>query len=929
MLLTLHEPLGESRTLRVRNSGRRSLGELLAGYEHAISACLVDGEPCDAWADLRPTDERIELFVRAGEPISLSAILTAVISAVVGFALQLLTSLLVPRELGKETGRPEEVFGIAGLTNTVALGTPKFVVYGQRRVFGHIIATKVGIAQDGKTTTFGALYFMGEGEIEAITDVEINDAPLSSYQGASIETRLGTADQTPIRQFPSASQVYADGRELPMDPSSITYVTKGDQIDSVTLIFSLPFLFNVKQSTGEHTQTKVAMRIEYRKVGDPTFVEAPGSPDTWWGLSQGPIYRPFTISLPQQAQWEIRLRAIPVSGGTNEQGKQPSLFNVQEEKAGSLAYPNCALLAVFGVASSQIQSFESMRVSAMVRGRKVKIWDGASFTTAWTRQRAWIIRDLLTDARVGLGNKVPESLIDNDSFLAAQQYYDEFVDGEVRDLCDIIINDRRPGWDWLKDLLAEGRATLIPSGGRLKYVVERDRTPNLLYAMPGNIIEGSLQTSWGGQGSPPNVLRGEYPDAAHKETLTVIEVEAEDKGSEPERSELLSLRSIVRQSQAFRELTFHLRKRRRIKRRFRWVSPMTALVSEPFDVDSLSYLTVTHKRGVSGFVPAGSTTGNLLLDRLVTLEVGKTYSLVVRHLADNSVERRTIATAAGTWGQVQPTAAFATAPAEGDIWAIGEQNVHILDVLIERVARQDDGTYQIEASQYDPTLYESPGPPPPPPPETPPAPPAPPIPGSGPLPLPLADANVKAWGYQHDDGVFEGHFTFIVTPGQPVRAGTAQHGTSTTITLDAREPAIDDYYLAVPATITITSGTGAGQTRSIVDYTADRVATVSPAWSTVPDFTSTYEIHWGAYDSFWGFELQLFAVQADQPAIIQVYEGTVGDFVMSLTFLLVAVMIPIGSKGGRNHVGRWIIEIGPYPMDTTIPDDVTDWEGGE
>jgi len=925
VILVFHEPFGESRTLRIRNPAGRPLGDLLGGHAAAVTACLVDGEPVEDWQKLSPTDQRIELFLRAGEPISLSAILTAVISTVIGFGLQLLTSLLMPREVGQETGRPEEVFGIAGLTNTVALGTPKFIVYGQRRVFGHLVATKVGVAQDGKTTTFGAMYFMGEGEIQGISDVEINDAPLASYPGATIETRMGTPSQTPITQFPSASQVYADGRVLPMDPNSIVYVTKGTDIDSVTLIFSLPFLFNVKESTGERTQTKVAMKIEYRKVGDPSFIEAPGSPDTWWGLSQGPIYRPFSISLPQQAQWEIRVRAMPVSGGTNEQGQQPSLFNVQEEKSGSLAYPNNALLAVFGVASSQIQSFESMRVSALVQGRKVKIWNGSSFSTAWTRQRAWIIRDLLTDPRVGLGNKVPESLIDDDALLTAQNYYDEFVDGEVRDLCDIIVNDRRPGWDWVKDLLAEGRATMVPSGGKLKYIVERDRTPNLLYAMPGNIIEGSLHTSWGGQGSPPNVLRGEYPDASHKDTLTVIEVEAEDKGSEPERSELLSLRSIVRESQAFRELTFHLRKRRRIKRRFRWSSPMTALVSEPFDVDSLSYLTVSNKRGYSGFAPAGSTTTNLLLDRLVTLEAGKTYSLIVRHLATNSVERRTVATAAGSWGQVQPTSAFATAPAEGDIWAIGEQNVHVLDVLIESVSRQDDGTYSLEASQYDPTLYESPGPPPPPPAAPPPAPP---VPDSGPLPLPLADADVVAWGYQRDDGNFEGHFTFTVVPGQPVRSGTAQGGTSTTITLAASEPEIDDYYLAVPATIKITSGTGAGQERSITDYTGfTRVATVSPAWTTVPDATSTYQIQFGPYDSFWGFELQLFAVGADQPAITQVYEGTVGDYIISLTFLLEAVIIPIGSKGARNHVGRWIIEIGPYPIDTTIPGDVTDWEG--
>ena len=73
------------------------------------------------------------------------------------------------------------------------------------------------------------------------------------------------------------------------------------------------------------------------------------------------------------------------------------------------------------------------------------------------------------------------------------------------------------------------------------------------------------------------------------------------------------------------------------------------------------------------------------------------------------------------------------------------------------------------------------------------------------------------------------------------RTGTAQAGASTTITLDAGAVATDDIYNG--ASITITSGTGAGQTRIISDYVGStKVATVSTSWTTTPNSTSVFSV---------------------------------------------------------------------------------------
>jgi len=81
-----------------------------------------------------------------------------------------------------------------------------------------------------------------------------------------------------------------------------------------------------------------------------------------------------------------------------------------------------------------------------------------------------------------------------------------------------------------------------------------------------------------------------------------------------------------------------------------------------------------------------------------------------------------------------------------------------------------------------------------------------------------------------------------------IHSGTAQAGGATTITLASAASTINDFYYKtiINVVVRITGGTGSGQSRVISDYVGStRVATVSVAWSTNPDATSTYELLWG------------------------------------------------------------------------------------
>lgn len=89
---------------------------------------------------------------------------------------------------------------------------------------------------------------------------------------------------------------------------------------------------------------------------------------------------------------------------------------------------------------------------------------------------------------------------------------------------------------------------------------------------------------------------------------------------------------------------------------------------------------------------------------------------------------------------------------------------------------------------------------------------------------------------------FEGYLANAVAfPSSTISSGTAQSGGASTITLASGEDALDGIYRDM--TISITSGTGAGQGKIISSYNGTtKVVTANSAWSTQPDNTSVYAI---------------------------------------------------------------------------------------
>jgi hypothetical protein len=715
MELVLH---GVDSTRRVYgyNPAQKTLGAIMHAHHDAVLVCRVNGVLVEDWQTYTPqSHDTIALWMRPGLGSELAAaLIAALITSIVSFGISYGLGLLLQNKPDPtRQQRNEDTFGIAGLSNTIAVGTPKVLVYGTRRVFGHIIGTQVSAYVRGME--FSILYFMGDGEVESLTNIEINEIPIAQFPGASFVTRTGTDPQDAIAQWTWPVQVYYDGRELALQ-QAIVYQTRSASINDITLIVSVPYLQTIRANTHNSFRDpgEMRFRIETKRLeGDAWHTERFGGNAYFrmHGTVTHVTFAEIHLVMAIKAQWQVRVTLIDNS--KNDQRPNANLYNVQELERGGTArtYPHSALLSISGVASAQITSFESMKASALVNGRRVLTWNGATYTRRFTRNRAWVIRDIVTDPRVGMGHRIPPSLWDDDAALSAATYYMGEIAGEARDYCDVVINQRRPAWDWIRELAIEGNAALVASQGKLKLLIDRPQTARRAFSNPGNMADNSVSSSLGSTGDVPNTIRGEFTDASRNYRLSILEVQAADMGGELLKEATISLKSIVRPSQAQRSLSYALKKQRLQQRRWTWRSPLTGMPSEPFDVVRLGYLTATQQRGVEGFLQAGSTGLRLVLDQLVALELNETYEVVIVLQRNNHMMSRTfIAEATRRQHTIDVAPALEQVPQAGDLYLLGRLARSMTTVMLEKLElNTQDDTYTISGVEYRSEIYDTSG----------------------------------------------------------------------------------------------------------------------------------------------------------------------------------------------------------------------------
>jgi predicted phage tail protein len=661
-------------------------------------------------------------------------------------------SLLTPRadniKAPGDDGPTTHTWG--GLLNEDREGVPVPIVFGKNRTgivrVGAFIRRSKGIP--GYTNGVETLHILGlvsVGPVHSIGDIRVNDQPYTNFPGVTVETRLGTTGQAPLKGFSVVANTFPLSVEL--TPSGYTYSTRANfPVDSLEVLLTIPALFHVDEDRGEQKTNATRYRYRHRLKGGAfgawTDVEVKRS-------SRSAVLETVRIENLTRGEYDVEIQFVSADH-VNDQRDAWKIFltGVTEELEDLRTYDGYAMVAVRAIAREDLNG-QIPNISVLCEGLELETWNGSGFTApAYLsgaeeigRSPAWIILKLLRDRSVrdavtgeytyeafGLGDWITDDQIDLDSFLTLADRANEAVTAkrivkdsngaenaeefqEPRFLLDIVVNQEQRALELIRTLLATCRAFLVFSGNQWRVVCEMPKTPVQLFTM-GNIKKGSFSIAYNADRTI-NALVPQFIDADRDYEFTThepIDGPGVTHYNQPRRSENQQFVGITRRTQVIREALYNLNKRWYIRRLIGFTAGTAGILAEAGDL-----IHVQHDIPQWGFggcalasTPNGLTSSDTLvvLGREVTLEAGKTYQLVVRFQdgSHDEGESRTVADGPGTYSALYVTTPFSRPVQENDIWWFGEVSPQPCTVVEIAETDGDEDERQLLAVEYNESI---------------------------------------------------------------------------------------------------------------------------------------------------------------------------------------------------------------------------------
>ncbi|HUM42963.1 MAG TPA: phage tail protein, partial [Fervidobacterium sp.] len=217
------------------------------------------------------------------------------------------------------------------------------------------------------------------------------------------------------------------------------------------------------------------------------------------------------------------------------------------------SFPNTAYIAFTFKINDQISS--TPNITCVVKGRKIRVWKNGEWVTEFSNNPVWIVLDLLTNKRYGLGKD--DGVIDLESFKAEAAYCDEIVDGEKRFELDYVLDTTQSSLDVLSNIMATFRANLLYSDGQLRIKIEKSELPVQAFNMD-NIVAGSFSYSLDSINEMPNQIIGQFSDRFNDWELGSVVYDDEiDQEARGVFSQTLTLAGVTRPSQAGRLIRYY------------------------------------------------------------------------------------------------------------------------------------------------------------------------------------------------------------------------------------------------------------------------------------------------------------------------------------------------------------------------------------
>ncbi|WEO86654.1 phage tail protein [Pasteurella multocida] len=382
--------------------------------------------------------------------------------------------------------------------------------------------------ESGQSKQFVSIVeIVSEGQIKGLVDgvksVYLNNTPLQasddSYNFKNVEAqgRIGTQDQEVMEGFNTSEKEIAVSTQV-KKLTPITRTITDRKVSRLRLTLGVQSLFH-QNDKGDVYGSKVDFTVT---IGERSHLVSIS------GKYSSQYLKQVEFGDLPPVPFQVKVERVNADSKSQRLQNNTIWASYTEIIETQFAYPNTAILGI---------RFDSEYFSSIpnrtyeIYGIEMKVpsnydpfertytgfWDG-TFKIAWTNNPAWILYDLMTNKRYGLGWRLGEFNVDKWALYQAAQYCDQMVpDGfggqEPRFTCNAWLTDQRKAYDVINDICSIFRAMPVWNGREFTVVMDRPADPVWTYTN-ANVISGEFSYQYSAQKARHNEIHVEYVDAS-------------------------------------------------------------------------------------------------------------------------------------------------------------------------------------------------------------------------------------------------------------------------------------------------------------------------------------------------------------------------------------------------------------------------------
>ena len=630
-------------------------------------------------------------------------------------------------------------------------GTPIPKVFGTHKVTPPIIAKYIESIDDKQY--FHGLYALNDGEIDyniftimgreirtpKVENIKINDEPIENFDNVTIDLRAGTNNQLVIPDFATTRFDKAVSQKLSTDWDT---TTSEDGVSELTAVIYFPRGLYYMNNSAQTVSNSVKLIIEYSLDGvnwyPMTSQDTVNTYSEYYASDDG-VYAKYNSSGTFVSYVStLPIDAIKLSNGTNTPLGKTSKFN--QIYALPLSYTEPYETITASSTSAFRKTFTKKYLTAGTYQVRARLYEtplsgsrygsdvyfeylemGVNDGFIYPNTALLAIRALATDQLSGSTPVITCNVTansDNPS-LISQTILNEVsnitsFDSTFTDFqnecntqnykCNIVFDSVVNVRQALDLVTLNGRASIQQFGSKYAVIMDKkDILPTQVFTFGmGNILTDTFKQSYLPINDRANIIQVSYYDKNDNYNRTVVEISntTYDTAIERKTSEL-NLIGCVDRIQAVKHANYQLKCNRYLSETVQFEAWHDSLVCKYGDIVGVSHDLPQY--GYSGRI-ISCNSSQIILDKAVTFEVGKTYAVLLRN-KNNQIQEITVS-GTGTTSTLTVAETLNYTFELYDNYMFGEINKTSKLFRVVNIATGSDLTRQLTCIEYNANIYD-------------------------------------------------------------------------------------------------------------------------------------------------------------------------------------------------------------------------------